>query len=123
MTSTSTPRPAASSGQWMAEQQASTMYRITTDFWGGQVRKTPSWPRSWANFSLLLLHSHRNTWTNLHLLGHLTPFLLQGQVFGGLAGGGGSIARASLHANASLLGANGTFPDLDMLPMGQIRCG
>jgi hypothetical protein len=23
----------------MAEQQASTMYRITTDFWGGQVRQ------------------------------------------------------------------------------------
>ena len=81
-------------------------------------------------------------------------------MFGGLAGGGGSIARASLHANASLIGLNGTFPDvsrhlrppaclpaclvgrqlpslpcrcthrvgtsplpqLDMLPMGQIRC-
>jgi hypothetical protein len=25
-----------------------------------QVRKTPSWPRSWANFSLLWLDSHRN---------------------------------------------------------------
>ena len=73
--------PSVASGQWMAANQASSMYRITTDFWGGQ-----------------------------------------GQTFGGLAGGGGSIARASLHANASLLGANGTFPDLDMLPMGQIRC-
>ena len=29
-----------------------------------QVRKTPSWPRSWANFSLLYLHSPRNAWTN-----------------------------------------------------------
>ena len=65
--------PSIASGQWMASNQASTMYRITTDFWGGQ-----------------------------------------GQVFGSLAGGGGSIARASLHANASLIGANGTFPDLDM---------
>ena len=83
MTLTSTPRPAASSGQWMAEQQASTMYRITTDFWGGQVRqlaqlllgRARSWPnRSWANFSLLLLHSHRNTWTNLHLLGKPNTF-------------------------------------------------
>jgi hypothetical protein len=25
-----------------------------------EVRKTPSWPRSWANFSLLSLYSHRN---------------------------------------------------------------
>jgi hypothetical protein len=25
-----------------------------------QVRKTPSWPRSWANFSLSYLYSHRN---------------------------------------------------------------
>ena len=34
-----------------------------------QVRKSPSWPRSWANFSLLQLCSHRNAWANLHLLG------------------------------------------------------
>jgi hypothetical protein len=34
-----------------------------------QVRKTPSWPRSWVNFSLLSLYSHRNAWANLHLLG------------------------------------------------------
>jgi hypothetical protein len=25
-----------------------------------QVRKTPSWPRSWANSSLLSLYSHKN---------------------------------------------------------------
>jgi hypothetical protein len=25
-----------------------------------QVKKTPSWPRNWANFSLLQLHSHWN---------------------------------------------------------------
>ena len=35
----------------------------------GKVRKTPSWPRSWANFSLLQLYFHRNAWANLHLLG------------------------------------------------------
>ena len=34
-----------------------------------QVRKAPSWPRSWANFSLLQLYFHRNAWANLHLLG------------------------------------------------------
>jgi hypothetical protein len=33
-----------------------------------QVRTMPSWPRSWANFSILSLYSHRNAWTNLHLL-------------------------------------------------------
>ena len=33
------------------------------------MRKTPSWPRSWANFSLFCLYSHRNVWANLHLLG------------------------------------------------------
>ena len=41
----------------------------------GKVRKTPSWPRSWANFSLLSLYSHRNAWTNLHLLGQPDTFL------------------------------------------------
>jgi hypothetical protein len=34
-----------------------------------KVRKTPSWPRSWANFRLLWLYSYRNAWVNLHLLG------------------------------------------------------
>ena len=27
---------------------------------GAQVKKTPRWPRSWANFSLLQLYSHMN---------------------------------------------------------------
>jgi hypothetical protein len=35
----------------------------------GEVRKTPSWPRSWANFSLFQLCSHRNSCANLDLLG------------------------------------------------------
>jgi hypothetical protein len=42
------------------------------------VRKTPSWPRSWANFCLLSLYSaysHRNAWANLHLLGQPNTFL------------------------------------------------
>ena len=34
-----------------------------------QVRKTPSWPRSWANYSPVQLYSHRNAWANLHLFG------------------------------------------------------
>ena len=41
-----------------------------------QVRKTPSWPRSWANFSLLSLYSHRNALANLHLLGQPNTFLV-----------------------------------------------
>jgi hypothetical protein len=40
-----------------------------------QVRKTPSWPRSWANFSLLQLYSHRNAWANLHSLCQPNTFL------------------------------------------------
>ena len=39
-----------------------------------QVRKTPSWTRSWANFSLLQLYSHRNAWANLHVVGNLRTF-------------------------------------------------
>jgi hypothetical protein len=34
-----------------------------------KVGKTPRWPRSWANFSLLQMSSHKNAWANLHLLG------------------------------------------------------
>ena len=43
-----------------------------------KVRKTPSWPRSWANFSLLQLYSHRNTRANWHLLGQPKTFLAWG---------------------------------------------
>jgi hypothetical protein len=46
-----------------------------------QVRKTPSWSSSWANFSLLqqLLHSHRNAQATLQqcFWANLTPFSLQ----------------------------------------------
>jgi hypothetical protein len=41
----------------------------------GKVRKTPSWPRSWVNTSLLQLYSHRNAWANLRLLGQPDTFL------------------------------------------------
>ena len=40
-----------------------------------QVRETPSWPRSWATFSLLSRYSHGNAWANLHLLGRPDTFL------------------------------------------------
>ena len=42
-----------------------------------QVRKTRQvdWPRSWANFSLFELYSHRNAWVNLRLLGRPNTFL------------------------------------------------
>jgi hypothetical protein len=42
---------------------------------GYKVRKMPSWPRSWANFSPLQLYPHRNVWANLHLLGQPDTFL------------------------------------------------
>jgi hypothetical protein len=47
-----------------------------------KVRKTPSWPRSWANFSLLELYSHWNAPNNMHLLGQPNTFLAQGLVQG-----------------------------------------
>ena len=43
-----------------------------------QVRKTPSWPRSWANFSILSLYSHVSAWANLHILGQPNTFLAPG---------------------------------------------
>ena len=42
-----------------------------------KVRKTPSWPGSWANFSLLSLHSHRDSWANLHILSQPNTFLAE----------------------------------------------
>jgi hypothetical protein len=54
------------------------------------VRKTPSWPRSWANLSLLQLYSHRNAWANPHRLGQLYTFVASdlAQALAGRAGGG-----------------------------------
>ena len=40
-----------------------------------KVRKTPRWPRSWANYSLLQLYSNCNAWANLHILGQPNTFL------------------------------------------------
>jgi hypothetical protein len=40
-----------------------------------QVRKAPSWFRSWSNVRLLLLRSHRNAWADLHFLGQPNTFL------------------------------------------------
>ena len=42
-----------------------------------QVRKAPSWSRSWANCSLLWLYSYWNAWANLHLLGQPNSFLAE----------------------------------------------
>ena len=44
------------------------------------MRKTPSWPRSWANFSLFCLYSHRNVWANSHLLGQPNTFLAKAKI-------------------------------------------
>jgi serine/threonine protein kinase len=38
------------------------------------VRETPSWPRSWANSSLLQLYPHRNAQANPHILGRPNTF-------------------------------------------------
>ena len=43
-----------------------------------KARKPPGWPRSWANFSLFQLYSHRNAWSNLHSLGQPNTLLAQG---------------------------------------------
>jgi hypothetical protein len=40
-----------------------------------QVRRTPRWPGSWADCTPLLLHSHKNAWANLYLLGQPNTFL------------------------------------------------
>ena len=53
-------------------------YALLTEKCAAKVRKTPRWPgRSWVNFSLLQLYSHRNTWANLRLLGQSNTFLAQ----------------------------------------------
>jgi hypothetical protein len=53
-----------------------------------KVRQTPSWPRSWANFSLLWLYSHRNPWANLYKSGQPNTLLAQGHdELGGLRDG------------------------------------
>jgi hypothetical protein len=43
-----------------------------------RVRKPPSWPRSWTNFSLFLLHARRNARANLHFLGQPNSLLASG---------------------------------------------
>ena len=57
-----------------------------------QVRKIPSWPRSWANFSLLSLHSHWNARANPHILGQPNTLLaaVGGAAPADRAGGGGA---------------------------------
>jgi hypothetical protein len=47
-----------------------------------QVRKTPCRSSSWADFSLLQLYSHRNSWANVHLLGQSNNFLGAGAGIG-----------------------------------------
>jgi hypothetical protein len=55
------------------------------------VRKTPGWPRSWANFSLSQLYSHGNAWANLHILGQPNTRLARGR--------GGGCARVQRLSN------------------------
>jgi hypothetical protein len=51
----------------------------STAYSGSKVRKTPSWARSWANFSPLSLYPHRNAWGNLHLFGQPNTLLALGE--------------------------------------------
>ena len=57
-----------------------------------QVRKSPSWPRNWANFSHLSLCSHWNARANLHLLGQPNTLLaaVSGAAPADRASGGGA---------------------------------
>jgi hypothetical protein len=70
------------------------------------VSKTPSWPRSWANFRLLQLYLHRNAWANLDLLGQLDTFLAAArrrarpEAPGSSAAGGVVALRSSTRAAA-----------------------
>jgi hypothetical protein len=47
-----------------------------------KARKTPSRPSSWANSSRFKLHSRRNAWANLHILGQPNTLLARGQGLG-----------------------------------------
>ena len=67
-------------GQWLEEKDKliggrDKLQATNADIVSLQVRKAPSWPRSWANFSPSQLCSHRNAWANLHLLGQPDTFL------------------------------------------------
>jgi hypothetical protein len=76
----------AITGQLMASDHSAIACGFNLKVW-----EVPSWPRSWPNFSLSQLHSHRNAWANLHILGQPDTFLAQG------AGGAGP-ARLRLQA-------------------------
>jgi hypothetical protein len=81
---------------WEAQQEADAPPAARPP--DAQVKKTPSWPRSWANFSLLYLYFHRNAWANLDLLGQSDTFLAGGGVLGE-----GVEARAHIKAGAAEL--------------------
>jgi hypothetical protein len=68
--------------QLSEEQQTDQLLRML------QVRKTPSWPRSWANFSLLPLYSHRNAWANLHSVDQPNTFVAVAHATGWSGTGG-----------------------------------
>jgi hypothetical protein len=60
---------------WIAELPAAKKALFAVRAIPHQVRKAPSWLRSWANFSLSKLCSNRNAWANLRLLGQPNTFL------------------------------------------------
>ena len=55
--------------RWLAQHEGEQSQADLLAAINAQVRKMPSWPRSWANFKLLQLYSHENAWASLHLLG------------------------------------------------------
>jgi hypothetical protein len=82
------------------------------------VRKTPSWPRSWANFSFLFLHSDRNAWANWDILGQPNSFLTH--LRGGLARGRGDQSRPLQPPALVLVGAR-LAPELPVSRAGGQR--
>jgi hypothetical protein len=73
---------AALSAPALARAEADTYWCLTKlldsiqdSYTFAQVRRTPSWPRSWASFSLLSLYSHRNARANSHILGQPNSFV------------------------------------------------
>jgi hypothetical protein len=59
----------------------------------------PSWPRSWANFSLSSLYSHRSAWANFIFWANLTSFSLQYDD-AELHAGGQAVARVFIYYRA-----------------------
>jgi hypothetical protein len=70
-------RTALWKSRWHIGCDLRTRFRPPEMLPGTKVRKTPSWPRSWANFNFLSLYPRTNAWANLHRLGQPNTSLAQ----------------------------------------------